>query len=553
MQFAARGPATTTPSSSYAVASQVALVAPPATGGTASPGTPSSLAEWTPAPGCDTSTATEPDAPTPEAAVTPRLGTPGATPNGWPARIADAPSAGHLAPDGTSYFISGGYLVALDGDGRERAGWPQPLGFQTDVNAQMAFGSDGAVFAWAYEGGTVAGYAAGGTPLAGFPYRGSAIEEVLPVPQGVYVVSERSGNPECGDEHSHVTLIGSAGNVGRSWTLQGEFLAVGTDGTIYSRLSTPASDGTWDESILAYGSDGKVEPGWPADGWSDLTFDPNGRIYLLWWQFREMQGISMEGPGLAIETRIAAADASSKPYPGWPITIDGAASAPAFGSDGTVYMTREAADSSGQVGDSIVALDAEGEAKPGWPAAVPSDSLLLRSSPGLSATSPDPPQIGPDGSVYVGAIDASSQAGAIDAFDSSGQLKTGFPSALDWQSTSNIFFGYGSGWFAIGRTGLVFTTDGYSIWAVGPDGKAAPGWPVKVRSGTIVEGVDLEPDGGLLVETLQLPTESTFGIGPLADVSGARSRFDVPVGALAPDFPGTLTVTRYLPDGTVAR
>ena len=114
---------------------------------------------------------------------------------------------------------------------------------------------------------------------------------------------------------------------------------------------------------------------------------------------------------------------------------------------------------------------------------------------------------------------------------------------------SNLFFGHGSGWFAVGRTGLVFTTDDYGVLAIGSDGKAASGWPVKAPAHTIIMAAEPEPDGGLLVQALE--SSLVMVLSAFADHGSSRALAD-PLAALAPDFPGTLTVIRYLPDGRVA-
>ena len=448
-------------------------------------------------------------------------------------------ATGRLADNGTSYFIESGYLVAVDSSGHEPTGWPQPLGLRTDLNTQMAFGSDGTVYAW--DDSTVVAYRADGTRPAGWPHHAAAVEDVLPSPQVVYLESEPSGSAGCGDESHVITLISTAGAVQSTWTLQGEIAAVGPDGTIYTRQG---------DSILAYGSDGAVKPGWPATGWSNVSMDSSGRVYLSWWKFREITGISAEGPGEALETRIAAVDQNGQPYAGWPITIEGAASEPAFGPDGTVYMTREVfASGSTTPADSVMALDAYGKPKPGWPISVPAGNELLGQGT-IGGPAPDPPQVGSDGTVYFGAgASDPSSPGILEEVDPSGRPEPGFPSSIDWGSTSNLFFGHGSGRFAVGRTGLVFTTDDYSVLAIGSDGKAASGWPVKAPAHTIIMAADSEPDGGLLVQAL----ESSLVMVPsaFADYGSSRALAD-PLAALAPDFPGTLMVIRYLPDGMVA-
>ena len=447
-------------------------------------------------------------------------------------------ATGRLADNGTSYFIESGYLVAVDSSGHEATGWPQPLGLRTDLNTQMAFGSDGTVYAW--DDSTVIAYRTDGTRPAGWPHHAAAVEDVLPSPQVVYLESEPSGSAGCGDESHAITLISTAGAVQSTWTLQGEIAAVGPDGTIYTRQG---------DSILAYGSDGAVKPGWPATGWSNVSVDSSGRVYLSWWKFRDITGISAEGPGEALETRIAAVDQSGRPYAGWPITIEGAASEPVFGPDGTLYMTRETrASGSGTATDSVLALDADGKPKPGWPISLPAQDSLLRE--GISASAPDPPQVGSDGTVYFGAgASGPGSSGILEAVEPSGRPDPGFPYSIDWGSTSNLFFGHGSGSFAVGRTGLVFTTSGYSVLAIGSGGKAASGWPVKAPAHTIIMAADPEPDGGLLVQELQ----SSLVMASRALVADGSSRaMGDTLAALAPNFPGTLTVIRYLPDGTIA-
>jgi len=114
---------------------------------------------------------------------------------------------------------------------------------------------------------------------------------------------------------------------------------------------------------------------------------------------------------------------------------------------------------------------------------------------------------------------------------------------------SNLFFGHGSGWFAVGRTGLVFTTDDFGVLAIGSDGKAASGWPVKAPAHTIIMAAEPEPDGGLLVQALE--SSLVMVLSAFADHGSSRALAD-PLAVLAPDFPGTLTVICYLPDGRAA-
>jgi len=480
--------------------------------------------------------------------------------------------SGLLAADGTSWFIVGDYIVALDGSGHERAGWPQPLGFALNPSPgnspELTVGADGTVYAWDYK--TVMAYRADGTPLAGWPYQIPDIQSILPFSAGVYVESQLSTDPATDCMGYVMTLISTAGAIESIWPLQGSVDAVGPDGTVYSTIDSSSSSAvdSMNDWVAAYASDGTVKPGWPLRGWNGVTLGPDGQIYLRWWKFRVMTGTSMEGPGAALETRIAAVDQTGRPYAGWPITIAGAASDPVFGPDGTVYMTAEVTSPDySSFADSILAFDAAGHSKPGWPVGLAPGVSILRSVPAVGAPSPDPPQIGSDGTVYVGASTVaetteggSISSGDLDAFDPSGQPKAGFPVSTDWMQVSNMFFGQGSGWFAVGRTGLVFMVTGNvqvsgyngtananyhtdartgsrgtgatgdigneSILASGPDGKVAPGWPVELPTNLTVDWANLEPDGGLLVQGHDPPDS-----GPVPD---------------------TTTVIRYLPDGTVA-
>ena len=181
----------------------------------------------------------------------PSLGKSGAAPRGWPVSLANMEATGRLADDGTSYFIQGDHLVAVDGTGHERTGWPEALGLQTDLNTQIAFGSDGTVYVW--DMSTLVAYRADGTRSAGWPYHAAAVEDVLPAPQGVYiedvlpvsqgvyVESELCGPAGGGDESRAMTLIGTAGAVQSTWRLLGEIAAIGRMGHSTRVRGTPSS------------------------------------------------------------------------------------------------------------------------------------------------------------------------------------------------------------------------------------------------------------------------------------------------------------------------
>ena len=89
--------------------------------------------------------------------------------------------------------------------------------------------------------------------------------------------------------------------------------------------------------------------------------------------------------------------------PGYPIRVDGLASAPTFGPDGRLFVTVEATDAS--TGDAVtdsnsqvVAFTRDGRIARGWPADVPFDTWTRSGDGGAMA---ERPIAAPDGSVYV--------------------------------------------------------------------------------------------------------------------------------------------------------
>jgi len=103
---------------------------------------------------------------------------------------------------------------------------------------------------------------------------------------------------------------------------------------------------------------------------------------------------------------------SSPAVGGWPYNLDDL-SYPAFGPDGTVYfLTRDSRDEYQQ---NLVALDAAGHVKPGWPIEEPPGSDF-----GSLA-------LGPDGSVYIEERGGLEVGSVVHRFDASGQDLSGWP------------------------------------------------------------------------------------------------------------------------------
>jgi outer membrane protein assembly factor BamB len=149
---------------------------------------------------------------------------------------------------------------------------------------------------------------------------------------------------------------------------------VGADGTVYyvSELG----------NVYAHDRAGEVKTGWPVAvpgarsgcGPASPYVAPDGTIFIL---ADVVEARSPEG----------------RSRPGWPyhpagaligpsLDTDGVVrpKAPAFGPDGTVYLVEFQTDASGLQAE-VVALDAEGRHKPGWPYRLPFDPTSIDIGP----------------------------------------------------------------------------------------------------------------------------------------------------------------------------
>jgi hypothetical protein len=428
-------------------------------------------------------------------------------PSGWPVMLGDWAQVPVFGPSGTMYQVQDMKLVAIDATGHEPAGWPMPLSVPPVSDngyapTYVSVGPDGTVYVTG--GNLIYAFHPDGTQVKGWPYRAPVNSECLactaalvPVAQGLYTNIDPGKIELLGP--SGVQLPGwpvSLPNVSDSSNLQ---LWVGPDGTLYSedRLA-----GT----IYAYGADGAAKPGWPLQGWSGMTFDPSGRIYVWKYKFGAPPGARYSGP--AIQTKIGALDPAGRFYTGWPMTFDGPVAQPVFAPDGTVYMTRGTSYGPGSAtppgpGGTILAFDPFGKPKPGWPASLPAGYWAVGSLPGVSQVSSDPPTIATDGTVYVMATpsDETPPANAIiEAFNPQGQLLAGWPRAIPFDQLSNAQAGgAGSGWLMAGQGGTVYLISDNRILALRSGGPVTRGWPLARPCGQAPSLVEPSPDGGLLV------------------------------------------------------
>ncbi len=403
-------------------------------------------------------------------------------PAGWPISIrTDIMGAIVVGPDGTLY-TSG--LVPADGAGRGRVGWLVTPDGSYIVPA--AFAPDGSAFGelndklWAF--------GPDGTVRSGWPVDVAASGWALSPGGSVYLMqwpTEGSTTVTILDDHAAAV---STWSVPKVLDYSCDYL-IQQDGIFW--LTYPVMDDSWWPTceIHAFSPDGReLSKGLQGDRWNGMATGSSG-VVVAW--YYEFTADSQERPA---RTRVAVLDLDGRPVAGWPVTLEGSASAPAFGRDGSIYFTLLASPS-----NQIVAYDQAGHARPGWPVALSGDLLTVAQSE-VEPLRPQPPIVG-DGLVYV--------AGQrkIDAFDGSGKSPAGWPYTLpsNWDDSlcggmSDPVWNFGPVYSAgpAGSSRLYLGLhDG--IVALEADGTVAAGWPYQAGSDfRCWRKLDSAPGGGLI-------------------------------------------------------
>lgn len=240
----------------------------------------------------------------------------------------------------------------------------------------------------------------------------------------------------------------------------------GPDGTVYA-LAGPLDAQSKDQGrLVAIDAAGRVKPGWPIEeppgsDFGSFAVGLDGSIYV----------VECGGPTVGCVLHRLGSD--GRELPGWPFEIAassaclGAEPCVTFlilGSDGTAYVT-----SWPQTQDQtqIMAIDAAGEMKPGWPVAVTERYGWFSY-----------PQLGSDGTLFVLTHpDGGDSQASLAAFDPDGSLRPGWPVPLPGryslgpQGTVVI-------WWGIDDRGELCTDYRRTNFTVlGPDGMTLPGWP----------------------------------------------------------------------------
>ena len=448
----------------------------------------------------------------------PTMATP--TPNcrsGWPVDAQCMTDGAILfAPDGSLFSAPSGrngQITAFDASGRLRPGWPidAPVGgdYQTAVGSGWAVAPDGSLLV-----GTATGiddFELSGQMRPGWPITlaGAGLSRILVQPSGAIIVLNFTSANDVGWIHE-LTLSGSTPVVWSTHIAGGySDAAVAPDGTIYlmravaGTASNPLPPTKF--VVSALGPDGKAISGWSTSRWDAWAVTPTGDLAVVAYD-TTMTTIGMEVFDVT-RTHVAVLDRSGKPLPGWPRTIDGPASAPAVGPDGSVYLVRGFGVATG----SVLAFDSSGRVKAGWPVSLPSGYVVMVGYMGPDTTDVALPPIVANGLVYVAEGAQIGGALAISAFPTSGN-PTGWTYRLpaDSQFGSSTFVTltlviapadgrlYVSEW-TLSSTDSTPQYQG-AVVALGSDGQILPGWP-HFFADTSPGELTVLADGGVGVST----------------------------------------------------
>jgi hypothetical protein len=150
----------------------------------------------------------------------------------------------------------------------------------------------------------------------------------------------------------------------------------------------------------------------------------------------------------------------------------------------------------------VLALDANGHTKAGWPAKLPAGYTALSETGAWHAPDvAEAPTPAVDGTLYVAAESADGQA-LVTALDGTGRVKPGWPYR---PLSSFISFSHAVGGYATetaplfapsGSSGLLYLVLKDRIVALSDNGKVAPGWPKELTGETAWVAM---PDGGIVV------------------------------------------------------
>ena len=424
--------------------------------------------------------------------------TPSFSKKGWPlelesATVRDSTPESAIGPDGTLYVET---FPGFDKSGHARAHWLNVPDETHEV--PVAFGADGTTYVEDYlddQNGLpdlLYAFDSTGKLRAGWPADVVAGSWYVPGPSGtLYVVDESNA------DSTIVTVLSPKGQRKAQWSIASPGSSCGAvvrpDGVMF--FAYGPSDGSEDCAVRTYSPSGTLLSRAPTRGWNGVAMAPDGTVVAWGYDLQPFGG------GAIAQPRVALLGTDGQPTGGWPVTIEGEASEPVFGANGSIYLSVLGL---GTSPCKVVALDRTGRVRDGWPVALPTGFGPMLDDTG----NPQPPVSGADGEIYVEAVDTNLM-GYVTAFDATGAVIPGWPYRLPQAfsnfdggdsriSTANpgpMFVRSASG------SGLLYLVLDDRIVALGADGKVAPGWPYVLSGrydGAAWFAAMGTPDGGLV-------------------------------------------------------
>ena len=275
-------------------------------------------------------------------------------------------------------------------------------------------------------------------------------------------------------------------------------LVPASDGTTY--LATSPWGQTGQGKVYALDANGHVKPGWPfapsgiaAFGTPAVSLD--GTVYVYGWAF----GKSAPGSAGSNAAWLWALDPAGQIKLGWPYAIQGSVLAGDVGltvrADGVVIFADWVTHSGGSPMYEAVAIDPDGHPRAGWPVTLPG-RIVCGSGPCIA--------IGGDDTWYVMTSRGTDPSAEIVALRADGSAKPGWPVGIP--GGEGFALGPAGTVYASGvdGTGAAGTAPGPKIlrtrfMVLGPDGAPRPGWPVTIDGPAGIPSI--APDGTLYTTT----------------------------------------------------
>jgi len=484
-------------------------------------------------------------APSPLALAPAASPTPVVAANGWPLAL---PGGGTSTPvlgaDGTLYLTvpdNGSRqpwgLYAFDASGHVRPGWPYRLP-AAESSPRLVAAPDGTLYVGLEQ--EIVALGPDGTPRPGWPVAvPSTLTGMVLAADGTLYAESWSGSAGQGDT---LSALGPDGRARTGWPVSlpaggAQPLLVAPDGTVYdmSQLSGWPNQAM---RISALDPSGHPKPGWPIalhGAEPGMALAPDGALYAWWFE-----GTPGKVAGWTISsTHLEALGLDGRPRSGWPVTIAGLASVPAFGAHGTAYLTLGS--TQGGSPGAVLRLDGVGRTLPGWPVRLP-DGLqglwALDAQPGGIGNA-RPPEVAADGTLILGVWHASaagtlSAEGTILLDGQSGTPLPGWPVMLPpgtmfARSAPNAVPG-GAELPPVLRTdgGIAYARmlagGGWQVEARNRQGRLVSGWPQRLPAATVPAWLGLGPGDRLVVETVPFGGTDQSTIVTVFDPFGGVAR-----------------------------